>query len=95
MAMFFNADDGKNGRQLWMSDGTAAGTRMVKEVASGPDWTAADDFSAVGGQLVYSALDTQQNRVLFSFDAASLSVNRIGSADLAGASYDLKGIVSI
>ncbi|WP_158284558.1 ELWxxDGT repeat protein [Azospirillum sp. TSO35-2] len=93
--LFFNADDGKNGRQLWMSDGTAAGTRMVKDVASGPDWTAAGDFSAVDDRLVYSALDRQQNRVLFSFDPASLSVDRIGSADLLHTSYDPKDVVPI
>ena len=29
--LFFTADDGINGRQLWATDGTAAGTGMVKD----------------------------------------------------------------
>ncbi|WP_098736697.1 hypothetical protein [Azospirillum palustre] len=68
---------------------------MVKDIASGPGWTAAGDLSDVGGRLAYSALDLQQNRVLFSFDPASLSVDRIGRADVLDASYDPKAIVSI
>jgi ELWxxDGT repeat protein len=30
--VLFNADDGVNGRELWTTDGTAAGTRLVKVV---------------------------------------------------------------
>jgi hypothetical protein len=28
--LFFRADDGTNGEELWTSDGTAAGTALVK-----------------------------------------------------------------
>src|SRR6185436_16490423 len=36
--LFFTAEDGVDGRKLWKSDGTAAGTVVVKEVLgpSGP-----------------------------------------------------------
>jgi RNA polymerase sigma factor (sigma-70 family) len=36
--LFFVADDGVHGRKLWKSDGTAAGTIMVKDVSPGPAW---------------------------------------------------------
>ena len=33
--LFFRADDGTNGNELWKSDGTASGTVMVKNIRSG------------------------------------------------------------
>ncbi|BBH39037.1 hypothetical protein myaer102_15570 [Microcystis viridis NIES-102] len=33
--LFFAASDGVNGRELWKSDGTAAGTVLVKDINPG------------------------------------------------------------
>jgi ELWxxDGT repeat protein len=33
--MFFSADNGTSGHELWMTDGTSAGTTMVKEIKPG------------------------------------------------------------
>ncbi len=33
---YFNADDGINGRELWRTDGTPAGTQLVKDINPGP-----------------------------------------------------------
>ena len=41
--LFFTADDGSNGRELWASDGTAAGTMLIKDMNAGSTW---DDESS-------------------------------------------------
>ena len=52
---YFNANDGIYGSELWRSDGTAAGTYMVKDIdpggaASGPNY-----IIAANGKLYFSA----------------------------------------
>ncbi|MGY6536766.1 MAG: ELWxxDGT repeat protein, partial [Pararhodobacter sp.] len=34
--VYFSADDGVHGRELWVTDGTPVGTRMVRDTAPGP-----------------------------------------------------------
>ena len=51
--LFFTADDGKNGRELWVSNGTILGTRLVKDLAAG----SANPFglTAFGGRCYFAA----------------------------------------
>jgi ELWxxDGT repeat protein len=53
--LFFNADDGINGPQLWKSDGTAAGTVMVKLI--NPGGATPRQLTDIDGTLEFYAFD--------------------------------------
>ena len=55
--LFFSANDGVHGRQLWESNGTAAGTIMVQDINPGPAGSYPQYMTNNNGTLFFSAND--------------------------------------
>ena len=55
--LFFTGDNGTSGTELWKSDGTAAGTTLVKDIYPGAYQGAPSSLADVGGVLYFSAAD--------------------------------------
>jgi ELWxxDGT repeat protein len=70
--VYFAADDGQHGIELWSSDGTTAGTRLVKDINAGAGH-ALDPFwvQAVQGQLFFGADDGVHGRELWRSDGSA------------------------
>jgi ELWxxDGT repeat protein len=68
--LYFGANDGRHGRELWRSDGTGAGTVMVKNISphgnSTPRW-----LTRAGGRLFFSAYTPGHGRELWKSDGSS------------------------
>lgn len=53
--LFFVADDGVQGRELWATDGTAGATALVRDVLPGPASGLEQGLLAVGDRVYFSA----------------------------------------
>lgn len=72
---YFRAVDflssGSDNIELWKSDGTAAGTVMVKDICPGNTSSQPIDFKAINGTLYFTANDGTSGRELWKTDGTS------------------------
>ena len=74
--LFFTANDGVTGSELWISDGTANGTQLLKDIDTtdnpyGPSGSYASDFTEFDGQLFFTADDGITGRELWVSDGTA------------------------
>jgi trimeric autotransporter adhesin len=102
-SLLIDANDGVKGRELWKSDGTAAGTVLVKDINVGTGSSNSRDFTVVNDTVLFVANDgvngdrlwktdgTTNGTVLVSILPQDLSdlTNVNGTVFFAGSNYEL------
>lgn len=68
--LFFTANDGVNGVELWKSDGTEAGTILVQDIRPGALNSSPDLLTVVNGTLFFVANDGVNGSALWKTTAA-------------------------
>jgi ELWxxDGT repeat protein len=66
--LFFRADDGVHGTEIWKTDGTLGRLAMVKDVNSGPEGSLPGSLTAAGGKLYFAATDGEHGVELWQSD---------------------------
>ncbi len=71
--LYFSANDGVAGEELWQSNGTSAGTLLVADVA-GVGGSAPRDFISTGSRLLFTAVTNTYGRELHRLNASPTSI---------------------
>ncbi|EDP69839.1 hypothetical protein FBALC1_09917 [Flavobacteriales bacterium ALC-1] len=78
--IYFSANDGVNGQELWKSDLTSSGTQMVDNINLTGD-SNPRDFMVANNQIFFSANNGVIGEELYKYIDPSLSVNDLGLAN--------------
>ncbi|MBS1684211.1 MAG: T9SS type A sorting domain-containing protein [Bacteroidetes bacterium] len=84
--LYFRANDGVHGKELWETDGTSIGTMMVVDLLPGPGGGRAYCMTAYNGKMLFGATDSVHGYELWTSDGTAAGTSLLKDIDpgLAG-----------
>lgn len=84
--VYFAANDGVHGEELWKSDGTAAGTMMLDDINPGPGSSNPADLTVVGNSIYFAANDGVHGTELWITDGTTAGTKMVADINPGAAS---------
>jgi ELWxxDGT repeat protein len=82
--LYFSADDGIKGRELYVSDGTFDGTKRLKDIWVGKGSSNPNSLTAIGDQLFFVARDGVNGSGMYVTDGTNAGTKRLGGRRSCG-----------
>ncbi len=90
--LFFRANSSLSGLELFLSDGTTAGTGLLKDISQGIQSSSPTGLIEMNGKLYFTAFDpAPQRNILFSSDGTEAGTVHVIDGELA----DVLGVTSV
>ena len=84
--LYFSAFDPINGTELWKSDGTSAGTSLVKDINPGSNGSSISEIGLIGSTLFFGASDGTNGTELWKSDGTSAGTTLVRDINSSGSS---------
>jgi ELWxxDGT repeat protein len=86
--LYFQTSDDTHGYELWRSDGTTGGTRMVRDIFPGPESSRPHSAAVLGGVLHVAATDPRHGTELWRSDGTTTGTRLVADLLRGTSSYD-------
>jgi ELWxxDGT repeat protein len=91
--LFFVGSDAESGAELWVTDGTATGTRRVRDIHPGPASSQPDGLVAAGNRVFFGAEDGEHGRELWESDGTEAGTRLVWDLNPGGFSSNPTNLV--
>ncbi|PSR52757.1 hypothetical protein AHMF7605_04085 [Adhaeribacter arboris] len=75
--LYFSANDGSHGTELWRTDGTTSGTSLVSDVNQGPIGSFPQPFTSNNGKIYFSAFSASYGTELWSTEGTAATTKQL------------------
>lgn len=82
--LFFNANDGIHGQELWVSDGTEVGTYMILDLIPGPDGSVPQRMAELNGKALFQVDDNIDGMQWYISDGTASGTVSVGNVHAGG-----------